>query len=468
MALKFDYNNVMSPQIGSKHGITPQELKSALGKHAGAWKEIVSERAAGNLRFMDLPYQKDEVRDINKLVRENAKKFDNFVVIGIGGSALGNICIQTALRHPFHNMLPKEKRGGFPRMFFPDNVDPEFLGGLLETLDPKKTLFNVITKSGSTSETMANFMIVRKFLKKALGNNYGKNVIATTDATKGYLREIADKEGLLSFVVPDGVGGRFTVLSAVGLISAAFSGVNIQKLLNGAAEMDKRLMKAPLEKNPAFVNAVIHHLMDTKKRKNLAIMMPYSNALRDAADWYRQLLAESIGKKYSLNGKKVLHCGPTPIKALGATDQHSQVQLYVEGPNDKITTFLSVEQYRKKTTIPNAYPKVPAFSYLGGRTLNELIDFEQRATAIALTDANRPNITLSFPTISPETLGEFFFMYEVQIAVAGKLYGINAFDQPGVEAGKIATYALMGREGYSKTAAEIKKKMALQKKSFII
>ena len=287
-----------------------------------------------------------------------------------------------------------------------------------------------------------------------LGEKWRKHMVVTTDAKKGDLRTIADREGLPSFEVPDGVGGRFTVLTSVGLLSAAFSGIDIQELLDGAAAMDRRMQEYDPMENPAYVNACLHYLFDVNQGKRLSVMMPYVHALKDLADWYRQIWAESLGKKVALDGS-IVHVGPTPIKALGATDQHSQIQLYVEGPFDKVITFLAVDRYRNALTFPPAYEDLGSLGYLGGHSMSELIQAERMATEFALTEAQRPNITITLPEVNPFTVGQLLYMLEVQTVFSGGLYGINPLDQPGVEAGKQATYALMGREGYEKKRAEI-------------
>ena len=458
--IKLDFNNVMAEAVGTRHGLTKAQIKVFDKRAVQFHKQLLAERKSEKLGFYDLPYQDALVRRIKKTVSQLKGRFENFVVLGIGGSALGNIALQTALNHPYYNLLDKKARGGMPRIFVMDNVDPEYFAGLLDVIDPKKTLFNLISKSGGTAEPMSQFMVVREILKKRLGSKAGEHIIATTDKESGILREIVDKEGYESFVIPNNVGGRFSVFTPVGLLSAAMGGIDIAQLLAGAAAMDARCSTPSLTKNPAYRNAVVHYLADTKKGKAISVMMPYSNALYLIADWYRQLWAESLGKKFDVN-KKVVHVGQTPVKALGATDQHSQVQLYAEGPNDKIFTLVGVEKYRREIKIPKTYKQYDALSYLGGKTMNALIDAERTGTELALKAAKRPTVTLTLPEITAHTIGQVLYMYEVQTAFAGKLYNINAFDQPGVEAGKIAAFALMGRKGY---AAEKKRITASMKK----
>ena len=202
------------------------------------------------------------------------------------------------------------------------------------------------------------------------------------------------------------------------------------------------------------MNAVIHYHLHVRKGFNMAVLMPYSMALSEISVWYRQLLAESLGKKYSLNGE-IVYAGQTPVKAVGAIDQHSQIQLYREGPDDKIITILSVENYRNFLNLPALYSSYEGTSYLGGHTLNELFDAEKKATILALVKSGKPNIEIILPEINPHTVGQLFYMYEVQTVFAGYLYNVNSLDQPGVEAGKNYAYGMLGREGYADMKEEV-------------
>ena len=386
------------------------------------------------MAFYDLPQQADNIEQVKQVARDVAGRFEAVVVFGIGGSALGTIALRSALCHPLYNELPANRRGT-PRLYVEDNVDPDHLRGLLDVIDPARTLFIVISKSGSTVETMSQLLLARSML----GGDMKKNV-AITDKAKGALRPIADAEWLASLEVPDGVGGRFSVLSPVGLLPAALCGIDIDELLAGAEEADRRrCASASLDDNDAYRAAAVEYILYNKGH-NLSVMMPYSSALRDVADWYRQLWAESLGKSPEV--------GPTPIKALGVADQHSQVQLYRDGPNDKVFCFLGVGRFAGELAIPAAWPDVDALGYIGGHTFNELIEYERIATTLALTDAGRPNYTITLPEVTPYALGQLFHMLEVKTAISGELYGVNAFNQPGVEAGKALAYGLMGRPGY--------------------
>ena len=443
--------------VGRKHGITPRQLEALGKKTKPLISRINKQRKAGKTPFRDLPYDKGISKRVNALVKMLRRKCDYLVVLGIGGSALGNIALDTALR-PFLPD-PDKKQSKKPQLFVFDNVDPDQFGSFLDYIEPRlgRTVFNVISKSGRTSETAAQFMIVRDMLLGALGKTgYRKQVVATTDAKAGTLRTIADKDKLETLEVPDGVGGRFSVLSAVGLFSAAMCGINISRLLAGAREMDHRVKTTRFLKNPAAINAAINYHFYTHG-KPISVMMPYSDALKDMADWYRQLWAESLGKSRDLKDKEV-EIGPTPINALGTTDQHSQVQLYREGPNDKLFTFLEVNHFTRDLRIGPAPDCAPELGFLTGKKLSTLLNNEKKATEYALLESKRPCLTVLFDRVNAYTVGQFIYLYEVTTSLTGALFGINPYDQPAVELGKEATFALMGREGYEDFAKEIQSK----------
>jgi glucose-6-phosphate isomerase len=440
----------MAERVG-EHGIADTELR-ALGPKLVAAAEAVEKASLG---FRKLPHDTKLADEVMLLGGKIRARCDNFVVVGIGGSALGNIALHSALNHPEYNHLSRPPRRG-PRLFVPDNIDPDRIAALLETVDLDKTVFNVITKSGSTTETVAEFLVFREALIQKLGvERHAEHIVITTDPERGEMREIAKRFGYESLSIPSDVGGRFSVLSSVGLLSAAVTGIDIHKLLKGAAEMDALCRKSKkLWENPALTGAALHYLMDKAKGKNIQVMMPYAHGLRDVADWFRQLWAESLGKRVDRAGRIVL-AGQTPERALGVTDQHSILQLYLEGPFDKVVTFLTVEEFRSTVSIPPAFPDFDGVKYLGGRTLNELIKAEQRATELSLMQKGRPNCAIRLQRVDEETVGALLYLLEMQTAYAGELYNINAFDQPGVELQKNFTYGLMGRKGYEAKRREV-------------
>lgn len=454
MKLTLNFNNMMAKFVGEK-GIEEKELAQLADKMEKAEKAMIEKRKNGGMDWRDLPYNQDDVvEDILQYAAEVKDQFEAFVVLGIGGSALGPIAVQQALQHPYYNELPREKRGGWPRFYVADNVDPERLVYLFDVVDPAQTLFAVTSKSGGTSETMSQFMIIKEMLEERLGKQEAaRHIVCITDAEKGNLRPICEEEGYKSFVIPAGVGGRFSELTPVGLLPAAMTGIDIKEMLAGAAYMDALCGDENIYTNPGHMYGLLSYVA-MQQGKNIQVMMPYADSLKFMADWFAQLWAESLGKKFALDGS-VVYAGQTPVKALGVTDQHSQVQLYAEGPFDKMIVLLGVERYRESITIPKTYAEIPSLGFLGGATHAQLIQTEQMATEYALLKAGKMNMTLTLPEVNAFTVGELLYLFEVATAFAGELLEVNAFDQPGVEGGKNATYAMFGRPGYEAVKAEL-------------
>lgn len=456
--LTLEYANCLSERIG-EHGLNPASLTpgaEADSRAADLTSRLESMRADGSLRWRDLPFdpmRREHADAVKRLAEERRGRFDNLVVLGIGGSALGTIALHAALNPPTHNLLPAEQRPG-PRLFVLDNVDPQHVGATLDYVRSvggglERTLFVVVSKSGETAETAAQFLAVRDLLIGALGREqHAEHIIAITDPNKGTLRRLCDDEGYAALPVPDGVGGRFSVLSPVGLFPAAMCGIDIESLLSGAEAMDRRCTAMSLRENPAATLATLLVRLGQDKGKTNHVLMPYSNALYSLADWFRQLWAESLGKRYDADGREVF-AGFTPIKALGATDQHSQIQLYREGPNDKVIGLVEVEQLDDADVPIPAGLNVEPLKYLQGASLGRLLSAEKRATEYALVESQRPNFTIRTPRIDARHVGEFLQLWMVATAYAGLMLNIDAYDQPAVETGKKATFGLMGREGYT-------------------
>lgn len=452
MKIRLDYNNMMEEFVGEQ-GFSKNIFSENKKIIADAYKFVSENRGLKMMGWTELPYnQKEIVADIIATARDIKKKFDNFVVLGIGGSALGPIAVFQALCHLRHNELPKSKRK-YPKLYVEDNVDPERMNALLDVIDVNKTCFNVITKSGATSETMSQYLIIMDILKKKLGDKAREHMIATTSESKGNLIKLAKEENLKTFYIPDGVGGRFSELCPVGLLPAAVVGIDIKQLLAGAQYMDKICKNKDVRKNPALICALLQYLA-MKNGKNISVMMPYADSLKYIADWYCQLWGESLGKAVDNDGNTV-YAGQTPVKSLGVTDQHSQVQLYREGPFDKVITLIGVDNYRSTVEISKGCENFPDVNFLCGHTMNELITAERKATEYALTTAKRQNFTIMLPEVNAFTIGQLLFMFEMETAFTGAMLNIDTFNQPGVEGGKNATYALFGRKGYEATKKEM-------------
>lgn len=432
--LELDFSNMMDKVIGNS-GITGRQIDLMKTKISRIDRKIKSKHQS-ELSFVELLDQDTaEIKNIAASVRNN---YDDFVVLGIGGSALGPKAIMEALS-PLHNLDRK------PRIFVCDNVDPRTLDRIFSLIDLNRTAVNVITKSGSTAETIASFMI---FWEK-MNNSVDKTMqfIATTDPQKGNLRKIADENGLRALSIPSGVGGRFSVLSPVGLLPAELTGIDSDEILRGARDIHKKCSEEEVFKNPAYLFGLLLYLMDRKKKRRINVIVPYADGLKSLGEWFCQLWAESLGKR---------GVGLTPYPSLGATDQHSQLQLWMEGHEDKVIIFIRVEDYSVDVQIPDVFNEIEGMSYLSGHTMSELIKAEQESTQLALSKIKRPNMAINIPKIDAYHMGQLFHFFEMATAFTGFLYGVNPFNQPGVEKGKDFTYGMMGRKGYESKKREVK------------
>jgi len=444
--LRLDYGNLMKPRVTD--GVDAEQLTGTLAaRFAEAHARVEGSRAAGTLGFLDLPYATEAVERARELADGYAQWFEDVVVLGIGGSGLGARALKEALLGPYWNELTAEDRDHFPRLHVVDNPDPYTFRALLQRVDPARTMFNVVSKSGATAETMAQYLVARGCVEEAVGPDKARgHFLFTTDPRQGALRAIGEAEDVPMLSIPENVGGRFSVLSAVGLFPAAVCGVDPRSLLDGAAAMEERCRSGVLAENPAGVLAVLLHHADTALRRSIHVLMPYADRLRPVASWFQQLWSESLGKARSLDGT-FRPTGPTPIAAVGATDQHSMLQLFMEGPHDKVVVFIQVDDAEAVVDIPGLHDDVPSLSYLGGSSLGALLDNERLATAEALRLEGRPNATIHLPRVGPEELGQLFLLLELATVYAGALYDVDPLDQPGVELGKRLTYGLMGKEG---------------------
>ncbi|HSH76866.1 MAG TPA: glucose-6-phosphate isomerase [Longimicrobiales bacterium] len=451
--VRLDFGNLMAP--GLEGGVDPQSFAGELSRtFAEAHGAVERLRSSGALGFLDLPYAKETVGQVRQLADGFGQWFEDVVVLGIGGSGLGAKTLKDALLGPYWNDRSAEERDHFPRLHVVDNPDPFTMAGLLERLDLARTLFNVVSKSGATAETMAQYLVVREAVERAVGADSARgHFLFTTDPVAGALRRIGEAEEIPMLPIPENVGGRFSVLSPVGLLPAAVCGVAVDALLEGASAMEERCRSDRLAENPAAVLATLLHHADRVWGRPIHVLMPYSDRLWSLALWFQQLWAESLGKARRLDGTPGL-TGPTPLAALGATDQHSLLQLLMEGPQDKVVVFVEVEDHGVDRAIPRRHPEMDELSYLGGHSLGELINTERRATAEALRRAGRPNASLAVSSVSAETVGQMLMLLQAATVYAGSLYGVDPLDQPGVELSKRLTYGLLGRAGAERPAME--------------
>ena len=445
--LRLSYGRMFQDRLDGTHGLARARLAELAARFPQVLAEVAARRAQGEYGFLKLGAMTDEARKIVKFAEGLGQAYDHVLVLGIGGSALGTRALLSALRPPAWNELDDEGREFFPRLTILDNVDPSTVAAALRRIDPRKVLVNVISKSGGTAETMAQYLIVRAWLEEALGEKAHRHIVFTTDPAKGALRAMAEKEGIATLEVPSDVGGRFSVLSPVGLLPAALVGIDVEGLLAGARRAVERGMEPEFSRNPAALWSALQWAADAHHGARVHVLMPYSDRLKHLADWYVQLWAESLGKARDRAGKEAF-TGPTPLSAVGATDQHSQVQLFMEGPFDKTITFIALNDHGGDVAIPARADLPPDLAYLPGKSLGQLLNAEFEATAAALAERGRMSSVLRLPALSAEAMGELLMFFQVATGFAGVWYGVDPFDQPGVELGKVLTYGAMGRPGY--------------------
>jgi len=441
--ISLDYNYLLSEAVGTEQGLTVQEIEEGFPEIMQIQKGLQDLHRLGQLPFQELPYREEEAEQLIAEANRFRDRCDYIVVLGIGGSGLGPACLAQALA-----------RKELKRFFVVDNIDPIIWEEITEQINIKKTLLIVISKSGKTVETLAAFSYFRKKLIQALGEtDFQKNVVIITDPDSGPLRQIAKQEKILSFAIPPGVGGRYSVLSPVGLFPAACIEIDIQSLLAGACRMDERCQGNDLWVNPVYLSGLLNFLMITLRKKTVRIAMPYTELLDAYTEWFCRLWGESLGKQKNLKGESV-NLGQTPVRTMGATDQHSQLQLYLDGPKDKVITFLTVRE-TSGAIIPNSYDHIPEIQALEGKTVEFLMDIEHRATEEALRKAGVPSMTLTLPHLNADCLGQLFHLATMETVVTGELFNINPFNQPAVESIKNYIKGLLGIKGFEKYQKEI-------------
>ena len=442
-----DFGNMLAG-VPEGAGLDPRRLGGDLAtRFRDAHADVEARRRSGEMGFFDLPGDRGLAAATLRAARAAARLCDAFVVIGIGGSALGAAALRDALLAPHCGEPDGEATGRPPRLHILDNPDPDTVSALLARLDPERTMFNVVSKSGTTAETMAQFLVARRWLEDALGAETAwTRFVFTTSAERGVLRDLAARFDVPALPVPESVGGRFSVLSPVGLLPAAVLGVDIEALLDGAAAMARRCAAPDPAANPAGALATLLHAAHTEMGASVHVFMPYADRLRGLAYWVQQLWAESLGKALDRAGGRV-ETGPTPVPAFGSADQHSILQLLMEGPRDKVVVFLGREAPGEDVAIPSAFADTPGLAYLGGHTLFGLLDRQRRATAEALRREGRMNMTVMVDRVDARSLGALFMLFQIAVVYAGALYGVDPLDQPGVELGKSLTRGLMGGSG---------------------
>ncbi len=396
-----DFNNMMDEGVGET-GIGRGEIEAVRPQLLQIHKGLTDLRKLGQIPFFELPTHEEKVvEQCRQKGREVRERFKEILLIGIGGSSLGPRFLVNALGD-----------SKAPRFWFCDSVDPVLWRRIESNLDFRETAVIAISKSGETAETAAALLSFRARLKKEVGAKEKEHLFMVTDPKKGAFRNLAREERLESFDIPPGIGGRYSVLTPAGLFPAACAGIDIGDLLSGAARMDDRCQNPDPWFNPAMMSAVLHYLFDLRRKRKIRVVMPYGESLRDYGPWFAQLWAESLGKRLSLKGEEIF-AGTTPIAGIGPQDQHSQLQLYLEGPQDKTVTFIGLEKRNEKR--------------------KDLLGTERTATEEALRESGRPNQTILLKELSPYAIGQLLMLAGIETIYSGELYNVNPFDQPAVE-----------------------------------
>jgi glucose-6-phosphate isomerase len=445
--VRFDYSKAL-PFFG-EHEITYLQDAVKVAHHS-----LHEQTGAGSdfLGWIDLPvnYDKEEFSRIQKAAEKIKSDSDVLIVIGIGGSYLGARAAIEMLQHSFYNALPKEKRGTPQVLFAGNNISSTYMKDLMDLLDGKDWSINVISKSGTTTEPALAFRIFRKMLEEKYGVEEARNrIYATTDKARGALKTLAAEEGYESFTIPDDVGGRYSVLTAVGLLPIAVSGANIEDMMNGAAQAREDFSKSELQENAAYQYAAVRNVL-YNKGKTIEMLINYEPGLQYFAEWWKQLFGESEGKDQK---------GIFPSSANFSTDLHSLGQYVQEGRRDLFETVVKVEESRHELTIEEAENDLDGLNYLAGETVDFVNNKAFEGTMLAHTDGGVPNLIVSIPKMDSYTFGYLVYFFEKACAMSGYLLGVNPFDQPGVEAYKVNMFALLGKPGFEEKKAELEKRL---------
>lgn len=434
--------------------ISAHEMESMKKITEAAKAELLGREGAGNdfLGWIDLPvdYDKEEFARIKKAAEKIQGDSEVLVVIGIGGSYLGARAAIEFLRHNFYNMVSKEIRKT-PEIYFAGNsISSTYLKHLIDVIGDRDFSVNIISKSGTTTEPAIAFRVFKEMLEKKYGKEEAaKRIYATTDKARGALKGLADEEGYEEFVVPDDVGGRFSVLTAVGLLPIAVSGADIDKLMEGAAEGRRLALERPFEENDALLYAAARNILH-RKGKSIEIMANYEPSLHYVSEWWKQLYGESEGKDQK---------GIYPASVDLTTDLHSMGQFIQDGSRIMFETVMEVEKSTEEIIIGEEPVDLDGLNYLAGKSVDFVNKSAMNGTILAHTDGNVPNLKVNIPAQDEYSLGQLFYMYEFACGVSGYILGVNPFNQPGVESYKKNMFALLGKPGYEKEREELLKRL---------
>lgn len=449
MSLILDYTHSLAGSIGATHGLTDAEVDTLVAKFPKYHEAVEELRANGESAFFDMPYQ--DLKPVKDLIKAHKGKWDAVVVVGMGGAAITPLTLVHSLVHEQWNQLPAKARKGGPQIFAIDNLDPKSITDLTDVIDPKKTLFLVTSRSGNTAETNAIFIWLEAWLKKKSGKDaVAKQVIGFTDPGSP-LAAALGSDSCTIVPLPGNLQDRMAWLGPHSLLLAGLCNLDIDALISGAADMDKRCRHDRAVDNPAYMHSLIQYLLTRKRRKTIHAMMTFSKRLATVSDWYSHNLSVSLGKMLNRKGKAV-HVGPGPAYCWGATGCYGQMQLFQEGPFDKVTTFITTKDHGVSMDVPNAHAKVDGLSYLAGKSIADIIDAGYVTAAQVITAAGRPNMTITLDAIDESSISGLYYLLSLSAVMSAELYGIDPFNQPGVDSNKQAVFAQLGRVGFEDKA----------------
>jgi glucose-6-phosphate isomerase len=450
MPLTLDYTHCLAGTIGATHGLIDSEIDTLVAKFPKHHENIEELRSSGESAFFESPYQ--DPKPLKELAK-GYKGMEAVVVIGTSGAVFTPACVHRAIGGEQWNQLPPKLRKNGPRAFFVDNPDPRALNDLTECIDPKKTLWLLVSKTGNTAETNALYLWLQGWLRKKVGKTAcATHLVIATEKARSPLAEAsaADKTPIID--LPANFQDRFGFLGAHVLFLGALCNFDVDAMLAGGKQMDTATRHDKALNNPAYMHSLIHYLLTRKRRKTIHAMMAFSNRAYAIVDWYSHLLSVSLGKMLNRKGKAV-HVGPGPAQCAGPSGCYGQMQLYQEGPFDKVTTFIRVKDHGAALEVPKAYPKIEGMAYIGGRDISELIDGGYHAAAHVTTASGRPNMTATLDTASEADIIGLCYMLSLSAIMSAELYGIDPFNQPGVELNKQSLFAQLGRAGFEDKSA---------------
>jgi len=413
--LRLDMTGAMQASVGRRDGISEAQIGGLQRRTQRIHESLKRRRQAGDLVVYDLPYMRESIIEVMSFAGEQIGRFENYVHIGNSASTLGPRALHRALNHPFHNHFSEKDRGGYPRLFFVDGFDPDTLNGLLAIIDPRQTLFNIVSKSGGSAEAIASFLFFLGALKKRAGEAWRRQVVFTTHPEDGDLRAVARSERIKVFAIHPMVSEHFLLLTPGGLLPAALSGIDVHGLLHGAIEMDGACRSNDVMKNPAYLFGAAHFLLDTLKGKRQAVMLPSVDCLQDFALWFQWLWKHAVQVEPSAKL-------PSPRASMA---KHISETVFEE-VNEKVFTLASADRYRHATILPVDFPAQKSFQSSAGKTAEEILQNKQQTITETLISKRRPHLHLTFSAVRPETVGEFIYMMQVAAVYAGELYHLNS------------------------------------------